>query len=120
MKRDLENRLGKRYVFMRKIDSRTGERLEESILCDCGDGWYDLIVDLCYEIQEYCQLNKVDMATLKVLQVKEKYGELRFHLESIPEGLYEITKKYEKLSKDVCEMCGGLGKSRGRTWIEKL
>lgn len=79
---------------------------------DCGKGWQSLIeplVDLCEENDVY------------ILQVKEKFGELRFYTGSAPEYvLDEIDKACDK-SREVCENCGKPGKIRSlKGWLKCL
>ena len=44
----------------------------------CGDGWFDLIDTLCCTIQQ--SIEHGDTPPLRVTQVKEKLGTLRFRI----------------------------------------
>ena len=70
-----------------------------------GEGWYPIIKDL---INELIALGWDKRPT----QVKEKFGGLRFYLETYPEGAQEVITKYEKLSYETCEKCGEKGTNR--------
>lgn len=79
---------------------------------ECGDGWFTLIDTLCKSIR--CHMKnynrgKADEDTLqvKVLQVKEKFGGLRFYVESADEYVYGLIDLAESMSYEICEYCGG-------------
>lgn len=74
-----------------------------------GDGWLQLVHDL---IEELRQINW----DRRIYQVKEKFAGLRFYssLKSadgidISQQVYDICDKYEKLSYQVCAICGKKG-----------
>lgn len=78
-----------------------------------GDGWLHLIINLIEEL----------IAAgwdREVVQVKEKFGGLRFYTNSAPEGGYDIINKYEALSQETCEICGEKGKLRDTGWMRTL
>lgn len=66
--------------------------------------WTDLIDNLCKEIQDYCDLH--DDFQVRCVQVKEKFGGLRFYVEESDSGIDEIIRKYEKQSIKMCQQCG--------------
>jgi hypothetical protein len=79
-----------------------------------GEGWYSIIKDLIVEL--------IDMGWDKrVVQCKQKFGGLRFYLETYPEGSGPIVTKYEKLSYETCETCGEKGEAKKiNGWIHTL
>lgn len=79
-----------------------------------GEGWLHLIKDM---IEELIALGW----DKRLVQSKEKFGGLRFYLETYPEGGHEVIIKYEKLSYETCEKCGEKGSSRKiNGWIYTL
>lgn len=74
-------------------------------LCECDDGWLQLIHDLIEELIA-CGWDK------KVTQIKEKFGGLRFYIGSGTQEIYDIISKYEDLSNITCEVCGEKGELR--------
>jgi hypothetical protein len=44
---------------------------------EVNDGWYDLIYELCNDLENIGKEEKIDIL---VLQVKEKFGGLRFYI----------------------------------------
>jgi hypothetical protein len=58
----------------------------------CGDGWFDLIYDMCDRVDQLCKTHPKDIEVVAD-QVKEKFGGLRFY--------YHVNKKqswFEKLN----------------------
>lgn len=71
---------------------------------ECGDGWFELIKKLCEDIQA---LNRDK--DFEVMQVKEKYGSLRFYCYGSDDAIYDLIEKAEKDSETICENCGKIG-----------
>ena len=78
-----------------------------------GEGWLHLIKDM---IEELIVLGW----DKRLQQSKEKFGGLRFYIETYPEGAQDIISKYEKLSYETCEKCGEAGSLRKGSWLETL
>jgi hypothetical protein len=81
---------------------------------ECEDGWYDLIHDLCSCIQSYIDNNK--RPQIVALQVKEKWGSLRFYWRAEqdmdPEDhslIHGMVWFAEYISACTCEICGKRG-----------
>lgn len=72
----------------------------------CGDGWFDIVYNLCQEIHPM---------RAKVMQIKEKFGGLRFYC-SFPKDYSELgythIRKAETLAWETCEDCGEPGELR--------
>lgn len=86
---------------------------------ECGDGWKDLIIDLFSEIAPQISTKK---ESIKILQIKEKYGQLRVYFSSdkYNENINNIIYKYENLSKKICELCGDKSTIVTSGWIKNL
>lgn len=86
-----------------------------------GDGWYFLIEKLSEKLQNY---------PVKIVQVKEKFGGLRYYVEyATPISIISMAdinnliSETESESFHTCEMTGNIGrlcKSRGKTWFKTL
>jgi hypothetical protein len=78
---------------------------------ECGDGWFDLLDELLYKIDK--------VATVTIVQIKEKFGTLRFyyHVCSTTPGdtmnyIRRTVNKAEQSSGWICETCGDIGELR--------
>ena len=80
---------------------------------DCADGWEPLIRRLS---------EKLEPMDVEAMQVKEKFGGLRFYLTGgAPEEAHEAIQAAEDESFRTCEECGKRGKMRDqRDWIRTL
>lgn len=67
-------------------------------------GWFDLVDQLCQEIQSYCDEHP-EYEQVKCDQIKEKFGGLRFYINSGTDEVYEIIGKYAKKSTKLCNEC---------------
>lgn len=82
--------------------------------CSCGDGWLQILHDCIAELLE-AGWDK------HILQIKEKFGGLRFYIGSGTEEIHNIITKYESLSYETCEDCGEQGELRNDLgWIRTL
>jgi hypothetical protein len=92
---------------------------------ECGDGWYQLIHDLCEVIKnhmynvnigiEYAnrrKSKKMPHVECHATQVKEKFGTLRFYTDYEDEYISGAISIAEHVSTHTCEVCGKQGKSR--------
>lgn len=70
-----------------------------------GDGWYPLIKELIEDL--------IAMGWDKqTCQVKEKFGGLRFYINSGSDEIFARISKAEKDSYEICEKCGDKGELR--------
>lgn len=99
-----------RYPFLLTQHTLSGTHstgFESTVLDDMPVGWRTAFgEDLCKEImEELVQNNCVE--SYKILQIKEKYGELRWYSQGGTERIHrEIVPKYEKMSRRICIQCG--------------
>lgn len=80
---------------------------------ECGDGWFDLIWLLCEDIE------KIGVpGGFEVIQVKEKFGGLRFYVVNDTNAISERIGQAEVESEQTCEECGKPGKIvERRGWL---
>ena len=83
---------------------------------ECGDGWFDLLWNLCEDIEK---LNPPD--DFEVHQIKEKFAGLRFYTGAGTEEIFNRIDQAEAESYKTCETCGSKDNvtSEGR-WITTL
>jgi ribosomal protein L37AE/L43A len=73
---------------------------------ECADGWYDLLYHLSHQITDYAAQAGLDPMAV---QVKEKFGGLRFYLDAADERIYAMIDAAEVESYRTCEVCGRPG-----------
>ena len=72
---------------------------------ECGKGWYPLIKELIEDL--------IAMGwDKKICQVKEKFGGLRFYINSGSDEIHDRISKAENDSYEICEITGKPGKLR--------
>ena len=94
---------------------------------ECGDGWYWLIDNLCSSIQwridhpSWKNGAPIEIPQVIAVQVKEKFGGLRFYVDSATSEIHTIISFAESLSMSICEFCGTT-KNVGHTsgWITTI
>jgi hypothetical protein len=103
--------------------------MQANLMCfgfEFGDGWFDLIYQLCADLEEeYQKLSPEAIAeagddSYIVFQAKEKFGGLRFYMDSGTEEMYNLASAAEEKSFTICEYCGKEGKPRRGGWIKTL
>lgn len=123
MRQELDEKLCAKYPNIFK--NRHGD-MKETLMCwgfSCGDGWYWLIDRLCSNLQFNTDNNNHTGKYPQVvaMQVKEKFGGLRFYVEGATPEQYAVISFAESLSYHVCENCGtvhNIGHTDG--WIQTL
>jgi hypothetical protein len=93
--------------------------MDERLHLEVGPGWKDLVTE-CHE-----KLLKIDK-NYKPVQVKEKFGGLRFYFDSSfghksmqANAMNKIVFEYEQKSYKICETCGAPGEPRRNYgWIK--
>lgn len=79
---------------------------------ECGPGWVGIIGALSDKLEKklesYLSVWKEDELPHAV-QVKEKYGKLRFCTSTCTEEMDKIVDEYEAMSAKTCEVCGKPG-----------
>ena len=73
---------------------------------ETGDGWFELIDTLCTQLQ--WDANHDVSPQPVAIQVKEKFGSLRFRLRHPTERQHGMVMLALELSTRLCEVCGAL------------
>ena len=108
----------KMFLFCQKFWKNDRKNPFRSKIKDRGffsvnDGWLNLIRNLIDELIK-AGWDK------EIVQVKEKFGGLRFYIGGGNDTIFKIITKYETLSYSVCEDCGQPGQVRTGGWIRTL
>lgn len=138
MNRHYENYLRKKYPILYDKSSFFG-----GFAID--DGWFNIVnqisQELChtytqaktrydYAIEKGLPVTDVEICKYelmvaerdhpKAVQVKEKFGGLRFYANNCTEDQYLVIAALEDMSLKTCEVCGDRGKQRTGGWITTL
>ena len=134
MRQELDHELCEKYP---KIFRDRHAPMTQTAMCwgfDCGDGWYNIINTLCSQIQGYVdwknsQREKLlernphnieipdEVPQVVAVQVKEKFGTLRFYADGGDDRTDGMISMAEAMSAVTCETCGSPGEIRGRSWF---
>lgn len=87
-----------------------------------ADGWFKIIDDLSKNITKV--VKAFGTRPVMAVQVKEKFGTLRFYTGGIHSDISDIVdiliRDAEDKSGRTCEVCGERGKLRGASWVRTL
>ena len=76
----------------------------------CDDGWFELIWRLSDIVDHHCNLLPTEIkGQIHAVQVKQKFGELRFYVNHSTPYLSGAVDMAEHMSQTICEQCGNLG-----------
>lgn len=99
---------------LRPILDRAGSR---AMWVESGPGWWPILLKLDQDIAKLAP-------DYQVLQVKEKFGGLRYYIGGVPadvsDSVYALIDAAERESYQTCEECGEPGHERGGGWIKTL
>jgi len=119
MNSKLQSKLFKKYP---KIFRQRSLPITETCMSwgfECDDGWYWLLDMLCGLLQWDIDHNK--HGQIEAVQVKEKYGTLRFYTDSSDDKQEGLISFAEYLSGYVCEHCGSTEEvTQTKGWIVTL
>lgn len=92
------------------------------VLFECGKGWAPIILDLSLKIEkillQMAEDGDADTMAMYAIQVKEKYGTLRFYMSLQTEEMTDLIHEAEAASSQICENCADVGKMRNkRQWM---
>ncbi len=130
MKDALDQKLCEKYPLIFK--DRHGN-MKETLMCwgfECGDGWYQILDSLCGNIQSYIDWNNKSaeagykdfqpIQQVVAVQIKEKFGGLRFYYEGGDRHIAGMVRMAESWASVTCEECGAPGEMRPGGWIKTL
>lgn len=116
-------KLIKEFPFLLPRNRWTGKASDDydysyTELDEMPDGWRKAFGEqMCQEIKEaLIKHNYLDK--YRIMQIKEKYGSLRWYDNGAPKEVSRIISKYEDLSMCYCYRCGKPTKYMTEGWIE--
>lgn len=82
-------------------------------------GWVAIVTDLCAAIDQ--ALGAERSASFRILQIKEKFGGLRFYARPVFEEVKPLVLAAEERAYRTCEICGQPGELRDKlAWWSTL
>ena len=88
---------------------------------DAMNGWFDIIYDLSVKLEKLIlDLPEEKRASYRAVQVKEKFGTLRFYMSAETDEMEDAIREAERLSAITCEYCGKPGSLRTKGWLFTL
>lgn len=116
-----------RDEFEQYLHNKYGELFEREdgnlVGVGCGDGWFRILDNLCASIlwhQAWAEKQNKQVAPTKILQIKEKFGDLRFYTQGGDDYVRGLITMAESMTEHTCEVCGNVGRKRGKGWIKVL
>ena len=117
MKTDIESQLKRErwlreeleFMFPKMFRDESGKSTAFDI--SIGPGWNDLVLDLCQDISAWHKEKKIPQP--KVVEIKEKFGKLRFYCDRTDEATDQFIMAAVEKSAVTCERCGAPGRMRG-------
>lgn len=89
-----------------------------------GPGWQPIVFSLCRQIDAYVKFVNNNPSrehlTVNVVQIKEKFGGLRFYADGTDPYIEGMIQMAEIWAGKTCEECGVAGKPRHGGWIKTL
>lgn len=93
-----------------------------AVCVEADSGWDDIIFILSLKIEKECKKLIEETGDCPVvLQIKEKFGTLRFYMSYYTDEIEELIKEAEEQSAKTCELCGKEGRVgiRNGWWVTR-
>ena len=82
---------------------------------DLPDGWKLLFLQMCEDIRKASTI--AELQSLRIIQVKEKFGEIRCYISGGNPAIDTIIDNYSYLSGYICRSCGNIATVVSQSWI---
>ena len=99
----------------RDLSPRQLARLYGPVYFAVCKGWFNLLMDLSVKLEAMEGIKDTH-----VVQVKEKFGGLRFYISHGTDEMFDAIDKAEETSYTICESCGDAGTLRREGWMQTL
>lgn len=122
MKKEMQDNLYSRYP---ELFTQANWTIGKTCMCwgiCTGDGWFNIINNLCSEIMSYCAVNNKRVPEFS--QIKEELGALAVNIDYGDNIIWDLIKIAQGESEMVCEYCGVFGSEANitteGTWLKTL
>lgn len=118
----MNKELVRRYPFLLPRNKETGEVPDDydfsyTELDNMPEGWRKAFGEqMCEEIADVLTEEGL-LYDYRIVQIKEKWGSLRWYDSGATTAIYKIVSKYEKLSSRICVKCGAPATKITTGWI---
>jgi hypothetical protein len=110
MSPELQEKIAKRCPILFKPNSHVNEEYYYGPYIECDDGWFQIILDASIEIEKIVSGKTLDeQEDTEVIQIKEKFGTLRYYMNHYDDKISKIIAEAENKSAVTCEKCGNPG-----------
>lgn len=131
MSPELEKKLLEKYPELYDYKSEDGKSSDISVYgFSHGDGWFNIIDCLSATIADIMKSHRSrnhltqqefeETVQVRVAQVKEKFGTLRFYVDNSNREVSGAIVLAELMSGRTCEYCGSPGTPRRGGWVKTL
>ena len=100
-------------TFEERMIAKYPDNFRECFDFCIGEGWEPIVEKLIGMVVAV----KPD---IKIVQIKEKFGGLRFYVDSANKDVNYLIECAEEASERTCEVCGKEGKIVGKNWLQCL
>jgi hypothetical protein len=120
MRKELEQKLVERWPAW----FNTGGDIKHTLMSrgfTHDDGWFDILWRLCVDLEFLvAEFEQKTECQFEILQVKEKFGGLRIHVNNANDPIRQRIETAIQESLHTCEVCGQPGALREGGWIKTL
>jgi hypothetical protein len=118
------NETNTKYLLERcpKLYRQYSLPMTETCMCwgfDICNGWYDIIKELSIGIENLNDTIYTE-EPVEAVQVKEKFGGLRFYVSRYDYDVETLIQKAELKADSTCEYCGKVGELRQTGWVKTM
>ncbi len=114
-----DDEICKKYPKIFKYRNSSDQRYPILWGISCGDGWANIIDNACKLIQHRCDIvsdKEKKEFQVSAVQIKQKFGTLRFYVTGGDEFTQGIISMAEAMSSTTCEDCGNYAVTSTDGW----
>ncbi|GMK39033.1 hypothetical protein PCCS19_20870 [Paenibacillus sp. CCS19] len=117
MRKELQQQLFERFPWTRA--PQEADNLWSRYGFDIGDGWYNLIHELFFDIEGVYHAKALEVS-VDFAQIKQKFGALSIYTRNPLPEVSDLIVKYQERSIGTCEKCGDRGELRQQVGCWKV
>lgn len=109
--------------FFDRLKTTFPKMYDESYDTWVDEGWHPILLNLSKQIQNHIDwMNRTEVVVpqVKVSQIKEKFGGLRFYYDGGDDKIDGMVRMAEMWAQCTCEMCGKPATKTTTGWIKTV